>query len=172
MNNLASQGIVEVYSPLMEIEGSYSAQFEHVMLSCFLFLVLWLSLQLILNRLSCWGSRARKWLAVGMTTEAYQLRHKLRLVPTLFSCSALLWFSFRRHPTWLALTCVSSISRTIQHGTLLKLSSTEDTIIWSVFSFHSNSRLIYTIPKLLFSLQVDPFVPSQTIMGLVPVNDN
>lgn len=30
MNNLASQGIVEVYQPLMDIEGSYSAQFEHV----------------------------------------------------------------------------------------------------------------------------------------------
>ena len=30
MNSLASQGIVEVYPPLMDIEGSYSAQFEHV----------------------------------------------------------------------------------------------------------------------------------------------
>lgn len=30
MNNLASQGIVDVYPPMMDIEGSYSAQFEHV----------------------------------------------------------------------------------------------------------------------------------------------
>lgn len=30
MNHLASQGLVEVYPPLMDIEGSYSAQFEHV----------------------------------------------------------------------------------------------------------------------------------------------
>lgn len=30
MNNLASQGIVEIYPPLMDSEGSYSAQFEHV----------------------------------------------------------------------------------------------------------------------------------------------
>lgn len=33
MNNLDSQGIVDVHTPLMDIEGSYSAQFEHV---CFL----------------------------------------------------------------------------------------------------------------------------------------
>ncbi|KAJ5126546.1 hypothetical protein N7448_007325 [Penicillium atrosanguineum] len=32
MNNLASQGIVEIYSPLMDSEGSYSAQFEHTVL--------------------------------------------------------------------------------------------------------------------------------------------
>lgn len=36
MNHLASQGLVEVYPPLMDIEGSYSAQFEHVR---FLFLL-------------------------------------------------------------------------------------------------------------------------------------
>jgi methionyl aminopeptidase len=30
MNNLVSQGVVEMYPPLMDIEGSYSAQFEHV----------------------------------------------------------------------------------------------------------------------------------------------
>lgn len=30
MNYLASKGIVEVYPPLMDVEGSYSAQFEHV----------------------------------------------------------------------------------------------------------------------------------------------
>lgn len=34
MNNLASQGVVEVYPPLMDVAGSYSAQFEHVSLSC------------------------------------------------------------------------------------------------------------------------------------------
>lgn len=32
MNNLASQGIVEIYQPLMDIERSYSAQFEHTIL--------------------------------------------------------------------------------------------------------------------------------------------
>lgn len=32
MNNLASQGVVEVYPPLMDVKGSYSAQFEHVSL--------------------------------------------------------------------------------------------------------------------------------------------
>lgn len=30
MNYLVSQGVVESYAPLMDIEGSYSAQFEHV----------------------------------------------------------------------------------------------------------------------------------------------
>ncbi|KAJ5157147.1 Methionine aminopeptidase [Penicillium canariense] len=32
MNNLVSQGVVEMYQPLMDIEGSYSAQFEHTFL--------------------------------------------------------------------------------------------------------------------------------------------
>ncbi|KAJ5364014.1 Methionine aminopeptidase [Penicillium cataractarum] len=32
MNNLVSQGVVEMYPPLMDIEGSYSAQFEHTFL--------------------------------------------------------------------------------------------------------------------------------------------
>ncbi|KAJ6121143.1 hypothetical protein N7523_005423 [Penicillium sp. IBT 18751x] len=32
INNLASQGIVEIYPPLMDSEGSYSAQFEHTIL--------------------------------------------------------------------------------------------------------------------------------------------
>ncbi|KAJ5939564.1 hypothetical protein N7466_002698 [Penicillium verhagenii] len=32
MNSLVSQGIVESYPPLMDIEGSYSAQFEHTIL--------------------------------------------------------------------------------------------------------------------------------------------
>lgn len=36
MNQLASKGVVEVYTPLMDIEGSYSAQFEHVCLVSFL----------------------------------------------------------------------------------------------------------------------------------------
>jgi methionine aminopeptidase len=30
MNNLVSNGYVEVYQPLMDVKGSYSAQFEHV----------------------------------------------------------------------------------------------------------------------------------------------
>ena len=30
MNYLISQGVVEMYPPLLDIEGSYSAQFEHV----------------------------------------------------------------------------------------------------------------------------------------------
>ena len=30
MHQLVSQGIVESYPPLMDVEGSYSAQFEHV----------------------------------------------------------------------------------------------------------------------------------------------
>jgi methionyl aminopeptidase len=30
MNCLVQQGIVEEYVPLMDIKGSYSAQFEHV----------------------------------------------------------------------------------------------------------------------------------------------
>lgn len=33
MNNLVSQGVIDVYPPLMDIEGSYSAQFEHVCLT-------------------------------------------------------------------------------------------------------------------------------------------
>lgn len=33
MNYLASNDIVEVYRPLMDVEGSYSAQFEHVRVS-------------------------------------------------------------------------------------------------------------------------------------------
>ncbi|KAJ6129745.1 hypothetical protein N7512_002525 [Penicillium capsulatum] len=32
MNNLVSQGLVEVYQPLMDVAGSYSAQFEHTIL--------------------------------------------------------------------------------------------------------------------------------------------
>ncbi|KAJ5546761.1 hypothetical protein N7494_004346 [Penicillium frequentans] len=32
MNSLVSQGVVESYPPLMDIEGSYSAQFEHTIL--------------------------------------------------------------------------------------------------------------------------------------------
>ncbi|KAK9388249.1 peptidase M24, structural domain-containing protein [Lipomyces mesembrius] len=55
MNNLASQGVVEVYPPLMDIEGSYSAQFEH----------------LILFRLSCWENPARKLSVVERTTKVY-----------------------------------------------------------------------------------------------------
>ena len=30
MNNLVSQGVIDVHVPLMDIPGSYSAQFEHV----------------------------------------------------------------------------------------------------------------------------------------------
>lgn len=30
MNDLANKGVVEVYEPLLDIPGSYSAQFEHV----------------------------------------------------------------------------------------------------------------------------------------------
>lgn len=30
MNHLIQQGVVEEYGPLMDIKGSYSAQFEHV----------------------------------------------------------------------------------------------------------------------------------------------
>lgn len=30
MNSLVSNDLVEVYRPLMDVEGSYSAQFEHV----------------------------------------------------------------------------------------------------------------------------------------------
>jgi methionyl aminopeptidase len=36
MNCLVSNGIVEPYEPLMDIEGSYSAQFEHVSSHCVL----------------------------------------------------------------------------------------------------------------------------------------
>ncbi|BCR86305.1 uncharacterized protein ACHE_30292A [Aspergillus chevalieri] len=32
MNQLANKGVVEVYAPLMDVEGSYSAQFEHTFL--------------------------------------------------------------------------------------------------------------------------------------------
>jgi methionyl aminopeptidase len=32
MNQLANKGVVEVYAPLMDVEGSYSAQFEHTLL--------------------------------------------------------------------------------------------------------------------------------------------
>ena len=34
MNCLVSNGIVEAYQPLMDIKGSYSAQFEHVSSCC------------------------------------------------------------------------------------------------------------------------------------------
>ena len=30
MRNLISHGIIETYAPLNDIEGSYTAQFEHV----------------------------------------------------------------------------------------------------------------------------------------------
>jgi methionyl aminopeptidase len=30
MNHLVQQGVVEEYGPLMDVKGSYSAQFEHV----------------------------------------------------------------------------------------------------------------------------------------------
>ena len=30
MNSLVNNGIVEQYAPLMDVKGSYSAQFEHV----------------------------------------------------------------------------------------------------------------------------------------------
>jgi methionyl aminopeptidase len=36
MNCLVSNGIVEPYQPLTDIEGSYSAQFEHVSSCCVL----------------------------------------------------------------------------------------------------------------------------------------
>lgn len=34
MNTLVNHGVVEAYKPLMDIEGSYSAQFEHVSAQC------------------------------------------------------------------------------------------------------------------------------------------
>lgn len=30
MNDLVNKGVIEVYEPLMDTPGSYSAQFEHV----------------------------------------------------------------------------------------------------------------------------------------------
>lgn len=64
MNQLASKGVVEVYAPLMDVEGSYSAQFEHVCSSSVL-----LTTQLTSLRRFCWGSRARRLLVAAMTTR-------------------------------------------------------------------------------------------------------
>lgn len=65
MNQLANKGVVEVYAPLMDAEGSYSAQFEHV---CSSSVLLTIQLTNILRR-SCWGSPARRLSVAAMTTR-------------------------------------------------------------------------------------------------------
>lgn len=64
MNNLVSQGVVEMYPPLMDIEGSYSAQFEHV---CSFPLHEYLMSNSA--RPSCYANPARRSSVVGMTIK-------------------------------------------------------------------------------------------------------
>lgn len=67
LNNLVSSGIVESYPPLVDIKGSYTAQFEHVSLpsrAC----ASWTRLITIYRR-SCSGPTARKSSAAATTTR-------------------------------------------------------------------------------------------------------
>ena len=72
MNCLISNGIVEPYQPLMDIEGSYSAQFEHVSLSVQVLAfmkVMERGLTMVKSRLFSYARRIKRFLAVEMTTE-------------------------------------------------------------------------------------------------------
>lgn len=55
MNTLVQHGVVDVYAPLVDVKGSYSAQFEHV---CFPFVLM--PTQTNDDRLFCCESQTRK----------------------------------------------------------------------------------------------------------------
>lgn len=64
MNTLVQHGVVDVYAPLVDVQGSYSAQFEHV---CFLIFSFPTPARANDGRPSCCESRTRK-LSVAETT--------------------------------------------------------------------------------------------------------
>lgn len=84
MNQLANKGVVEVYAPLMDVEGSYSAQFEHVCFSSTL-----LTIQLTILRLFCWASPARKSSVAAMTTRCSlrRIQYNTAYMTVVFSFS-------------------------------------------------------------------------------------
>jgi hypothetical protein len=69
MNTLVNHGIVDVYPPLMDIKGSYSAQFEHVCL-----LLLYHDVTNDIRPSSC-ASQTRR-LSVEVTTINLEIHYK------------------------------------------------------------------------------------------------
>ena len=65
MNTLVNNGVVEAYKPLMDVEGSYSAQFEHVSAP----LIYTLIQSTNHSRQFCCADQTRKSSAAAMTIE-------------------------------------------------------------------------------------------------------
>lgn len=93
MNNLVSNGVIDVYPPLMDIPGSFSAQFEHVRPALALGLP-----ELIHCRLSFWVSPARRSSVAEMTIDVGGDPISTAGFHVLF-CS-----SPQCHPTWRVLS--------------------------------------------------------------------
>jgi hypothetical protein len=94
MNYLVSNDIVEVYQPLMDIEGSYSAQYEHVC-TCHMMG----RPPANFARQSCYENHARRFSVEAMTTEFIQFEYSytVRACP-LVRYRLLLSILFTRRP--------------------------------------------------------------------------